>query len=90
MTKRATFSLRKVKSCNALLRVLLVCISSWDHFWIHVFKFGYPSSPHPIFTWARTWGSVFIFRSQKGSASKNLLGEDGLEECCMNRGTFLH
>ena len=33
---------------------------------------GYPSSGHSVFTWARMWGSVFIFRSQKGSTSKNV------------------
>ena len=28
--------------------------------------------PHTIFTWARMWGSAVIFRSQKGSACKNV------------------
>jgi len=28
--------------------------------------------PETVFTWARIWGSVVIFRSQKGSANKRI------------------
>jgi len=35
--------------------------------------------PHTIFTWARMWGFVVIFQSQKGSTSKKSLGNIGLD-----------
>lgn len=33
---------------------------------------GYPSSGHSVFTSARRWGCMVIFRSQTGSASTNV------------------
>jgi len=35
-----------------------------------IFNFGYKPSGHSVFTLARKWGSVVIFRRQKGSVSK--------------------
>jgi len=35
-------------------------------------NFGYLSSGESVFTWARMWGSVVIFRSQKGPAGKEV------------------
>jgi hypothetical protein len=37
-----------------------------------MFSLGYLSSGHTVCTWARMWGSVVIFRSQKGFASKKV------------------
>jgi len=63
-------SLIKVKSCNALSCMLLVYSRSYlDQFWG---SFGCLSSRHCIFTWERMWGTVVIFHSQKGSASKSV------------------
>jgi hypothetical protein len=74
-TKRATNILIKVKSCNALLLVLLVCIHRFlksvlrYKVWIH---FGCLSPGHCLFAWGSVWESVVIFRIQKSSASKNV------------------
>lgn len=35
----------------------------------------------PVFTWTRTWVSVVVFRSQKGSTSERSLGNTGLTTC---------
>jgi len=45
---------------------------------VYIFNFVYMSSEQCIFTWARMWGSVVIFRSKKGSASKNVWETLGL------------
>jgi hypothetical protein len=83
LTKRATVSLNKVKSCSTLLHMLLICIRSYEvskiSSEIYFFNFGYLLSGHSIFTSARMWGSVVIFRSQKGSASKKRLSNTDLE-----------
>jgi len=39
---------------------------------ISVFNFGCLTSGHSIYSWARMWGSMVIFRSQKRSASGNV------------------
>ena len=39
---------------------------------LYIFNFGYLSFIHLKFTWARIWGSVVIFRSQKGSVSRKV------------------
>jgi hypothetical protein len=51
--------------------MFLVFVAIWNQLCDIHFNFGYPSSGHCIFTWARMW-SVFIFRSHKGSASKKV------------------
>jgi hypothetical protein len=43
-----------------------------------VFNFRYLPSGCSEFTWARMWGSVVIFRNQKGSASRKGLGNTAL------------
>jgi hypothetical protein len=54
-------------------------VCNWHVFSIYLklfiiknFNFGYLSYGESIFTWASMWGSVVIFRSQKGTASKNV------------------
>ena len=42
---------------------------------IQTFDFGYPSSEHFVFTWARMWGSVVILRYQEGFACKKIVWE---------------
>jgi hypothetical protein len=70
-TKRATVGLINVKSCSALLHMLLVSTRSYikSGLW---YKFLILETCHPdtIFMWSRMWGSVFIFRSQQASARK--------------------
>jgi len=51
-----------------------------------ILKSGYPSSGQTVFTSARRWGCVVIFRNQKGSACTNiwkapLLRVFGSEDC---------
>ena len=73
-TKLAIVVVIKAKSRQAFLHVLLVCICSYlKSFQRYTFLiFGYLFSGHAIFTWARMWGSLVIFRSQKGPESKNV------------------
>jgi len=65
-TKRATVSSIKVKSCNALLYMLLVCVGSYLKSVLR-YKFLIWCIYHPdtLFTPARNWESVVIFRSQR-------------------------
>jgi len=46
---------------------------------IHIFNYGHLSSGHCMYTWARMWGSVVIFQSQNGSASKRVLGKSAID-----------
>ena len=64
--KRPTVILIKVKSCNALLRMLLVFIRSYLKSVLR-YKFLIMDTYHQdtIFTWARMRGSLVIFRSPK-------------------------
>ena len=69
-----TVSLVKVKLCNALLLMALVCTYVYLQLYnisyeIWIFNFVYLSG-HSVFTWASMWGSVVFFRSQKLPASK--------------------
>ena len=60
-------SLIKVKSGNALLRMLLICIRKYLKSVLR-YKFLILDTYHQdtVFMWARMWGSVLIFRSQIG------------------------
>jgi hypothetical protein len=80
-TKLATVVVIKVKSCQAFLRVLLLCIRSYlKSLLMYTFLiFGYLFSGHAIFTWARMWGSLGIFRSQKGVRQQKRLGNTAVE-----------
>jgi len=64
----------KAETRQAFLQVLLVCICSYfKSFQRYTFwNFGYLFSGRAIFMWARMWGSLVIFRSQKGPGSKNV------------------
>ena len=78
-TKQVTVMLIKVKSCSALLCMLLLCICSYLKSVLRYkfFNFGYLSSRHSVFTWARMWESVVTFQSRKGS-TRNKFGK----HCC--------
>jgi hypothetical protein len=71
--KWATVILMKVKSCNALLHMVLICIYSHLKSVLR-YKFLILDNHHldNIFMWARTWGSVVMLWSQKGYASKKV------------------
>jgi hypothetical protein len=79
-TKRTTV-VCKVKSCKALLVLLLVCIRSYLKSLLRYkfLIFGYMLSGHAVFTWARMWGSLVIFRSQKGVPEQTRLGNTAVE-----------
>jgi len=80
-TKRATVTLVKVKSCNVLLLVLLICILK-DLKSVLSYKFLISDTyqPDTIFMWARMPGSLVIIRNQKGSASKKKFGKHSFNE----------
>jgi len=44
---------------------------------IHILNFGFPSSGQSVFARARMWGSIVIFRIQKGPRAKTF-GTHGL------------
>jgi hypothetical protein len=58
----------------------------WHNFWDIIFNFRYFSSGHFIM-WARMWGSVSVFRNQKGSVSENIWGNTVIE-CSGNLTNF--
>jgi len=67
---RVTLILFKVKSCNALLRMLLVCYNIYLKSVLR-YKFVIFDTCHPdTIMGARMWGSVVIFQSQKGFKCK--------------------
>ena len=68
--KQATITLIKLKSCNILLHMLLVCIHSYLQSILR-YKFLILGTYHPdtTFMWARMWGTAFIFWGQNGPAS---------------------
>jgi hypothetical protein len=45
---------------------------------IYIFNLGYVS-PDSLFTWARIWGSVVIFRSQNGVREQKSLGNTAVD-----------
>ena len=64
-TKQATVILIKVKSCSALLRMLLVCIGIYLKSFLR-YAFLISDTQHPDTLWARLWGYMVILRNQKG------------------------
>jgi len=70
-TKRETIILMKVKSRNALLRVLVVGISIYLKLVLR-YTFIILDSYRPDVLYLCEWGSVVIFRNQKRSASKEV------------------
>ena len=73
--KRATFSSIKAKSCIALLLKLLVCIRSYLKSGLR-YKFLILGTCHPDTPYLLEQGCedpwFFFFRSEKGSASKEV------------------
>jgi len=73
--KRATIIVIKVKSCNALLRMVLVRICSYLKSVLR-YTFLILDTHQPdntsMFTWARMLGSVVVLRSQKGPSSRTV------------------
>jgi hypothetical protein len=70
--KRATVSLIKVKSCNALLRMLLVCIRSYLKSVLR-HKFLILDTHHPDTIYLREQGCedpLLFFRAKKGLPAK--------------------
>jgi len=68
-----TASLIKVKSCSASLRMLLVCMRNYRKSILR-YNFLILDTYHPntlCLSEQRCGGSVVIFQSQKGSASKS-------------------
>jgi hypothetical protein len=65
-----------LRACRGLYwdRFIFTGIYSSYLTWVLRCKFliSYTCHPDTIFTWAGMWGSVVIFRSQKGSASKKI------------------
>jgi len=56
-----------------IVRMLLVCMRSCPKSVLR-YKFLIFGTCHldTVFTWARMWGSLVIFRNQKGSASNEI------------------
>jgi len=72
-TKPATISVIKFKSCTTLLHMLLVRIGSYVKSVprYKIFSFGYLSSGHTIFMWARMRGPVLTFEPKRGLRAKS-------------------
>ena len=49
-----------------------VLVAVWNRLWDVMFNSRHLSPGHSVFAWPRMLGSVAIFRSQKGPASKNV------------------
>jgi hypothetical protein len=76
----------KVKSCNSLLRMLLVRVYCYPKSVLR-YKLLILDAYHmgTTFTWVRMWEFVVIFRSQKESASKESLGSTALPVYVYNK-----
>jgi hypothetical protein len=73
-TKREIFSGLMVKSRNALFHTLLVCFCSCQNSGLrYIFSVLDANRLDSLyFTWVRMWGSMVIFRSQKGYVQRRL------------------
>jgi hypothetical protein len=78
--KRATVILIKVKSCNALLRMLPVCIRSYLRS-VLSYKFLVLDTCHPDTLHIRKQGCEhpwLLFEAKRGRRAKKFLGNTGL------------